>query len=124
MSAPEFVLRPYVVSVEGFGCATYHARTPARARVWAFDSAAFNGWTFKQFLQRSRLWRAPKHDPNYGREIIVAGERAFYVTGNSQYIQFVRPNSDVILNTHPYDVEPKELRPLHYRDDPKGADHG
>lgn len=114
--APDFFLRRYVVSVDGFGCHVYDAATPGKARSQAYFSAAFNGWTFKDFLRRCRVWRSPDvANPNHGREITVSGQRAFYVSGDSQYIRFVRPGSDVVLCSHPLDVEPEELRPFHYR---------
>lgn len=118
-SRAEFRMKQYVVSVEGFGCHVFDAVSPGRARAHAYQSSAFNGWTFKEFLRRCRLWRSPAAaHPNYGREITVGGERAYYVGGDSQYIRFVRPGADYLLNAHPLDVEPDELRPFHYR---KGA---
>lgn len=115
-SSAEFRMRRYVVWVEGFGCHVYDAVSPGRARADAYGAASFNGWTFKDFLRRARVWRSPPvANPNYGREITVGGERAFYIGGDSQYIQFVRPGADYVLNAHPLDVDPEELRPFHYR---------
>ncbi len=113
----EFSLKRYVVAVEGYGCAVYDASTTGKARSRAYRSDVFHGWTFKDFLRRCRVWRSPEvASPNYGREITVSGQRAFYVSGDSQYVRFVPPGSDQVLISHPLDIEPDELRQFHYRD--------
>lgn len=101
-----FILSPYRVSVDGFGYGIYHARSRGMALSAAYHSSAFNGWTFREFLIATRCWKEPESAPaNYGRIVEVGGEQCHYVSHDRQYMQFVRPGSDVILNTHPLDVK-------------------
>jgi hypothetical protein len=43
------------------------------------------------------------------------GERVWGLGHNRQYVQFVRPNGDHILNAHPLDVLPVSERPKAYQ---------
>ena len=108
-----FVLRAYNVTVNGQSH-IYFAKTPARARANAWsDYAGIYDVSFRDFLRCSSIRRAARFDEQcsrYGEALTICGEPAFYVSHNSQYIQFVRPGSDVVLHSHPLDVEPPEAR--------------
>lgn len=106
------LIKPWTVDVDGFGRYSYFAASRGKAMAKAFgDLAALrHGVTFKDFLKIARCRsQAPTND-RFGEALIVCGRPAFYVSHNSQYIQIVRPDSDVILNAHPLDVEPPEAR--------------
>jgi hypothetical protein len=112
MGSGALILKPFELTVQGFGTYRYFAATRGRAL-----SKAFGDWTslrdegtFKQFLKIASAKGCAIDCPRFGEEMTVCGEPAFYVSHNSQYIQFVRPGSDVIFNTHPLDVEPPEAR--------------
>lgn len=107
-------MKRYRVSVSGYGSETYDAASRGKALAQAYRTDAFGGWTFKKFLTQARVSQAAAL-ADYGREITVSGKPAFYLNRNSQYIRFVFPGSDVVLNSHPLDVEPDELRPPAYR---------
>lgn len=49
-------------------------------------------------------------------EITVLGKRALGLGHNGQYVQFVYPGKDVVLNAHPLDVLPASYRPRAYRE--------
>ena len=105
-----FILKSYRVYVSGFSGYSY----PARSRQMAL-SGAWNAYCnyrcicFKEFL---KIARAVQEEPikRFGEPITVGGRPAFYVGHNRQYIQFVRPWMDVILSSHPFDVEPPSAR--------------
>jgi len=103
------VVKPWRVAVSGYGEYTYFASSRGKALAQAWNSSAFLDWTFKEFLKRAR---AVREEPlgRFCEYIEVAGKPAYLVSYNRQYIQFVRPGSDVILNSHPYDVQPPEAR--------------
>lgn len=105
------IVKPWKVSVSGFPCHTYYAasRGKALAKACSDFQSYRDDYTFKDFLKIARCWREVGHD-RFGEEITVAGLPAYLVSYNRQYIQFVRPDSDVILNSHPLDVEPPEAR--------------
>lgn len=114
MSKPVgFVLRAYDVTVRGQSH-IYFAATAARARADAWrDYSECRDVSFGDFLKASSIRRAARFDEQgsrYGEAMTVCGKPAFYVSHNSQYIQFVRPGSDVVLHSHPLDVEPPEAR--------------
>lgn len=111
MTATEgLIVRPFAVSVPGFSTYAYVARSRGQALSHAWASwSSIGGGSFKDFLRIARC-RAAAPDPRFGEKIVICGQPAFYVGHNSQYIQFVRPGSDVILNAHPLDVEPPEAR--------------
>jgi hypothetical protein len=113
------IVKPWRVSVSGYGEHTYFAASRGKALAQAWRSGAFMNWSFKDFLQRAR---AVREEPmgRFGEYIEVGGKPAYLVSYDRQYIQFVRPDSDVILNSHPYDVEPPEARrgTAYYREIP------
>lgn len=113
--APSFIMKAYDVHVRGFPAHRVYAASPgkARAKSWQEYGAVSDG-SFADFLKISSVGRAvtPEH---FGAQITVNGTPGFYISSNSQYIQFVYPDADVILNAHPLDVEPESFRPDAYR---------
>lgn len=109
--AGSMIIKPFVVHVSGFGFWTYFASSRGKALAKAFSEyrSTFDAVTFKDFL---RLARVSPGEPSarFGEPITVGGQPAFYVSHNLQYIQFARPDGDVVMNSHPYDVEPPEAR--------------
>lgn len=103
------IIKPFRVVVDGFGGGIYYARSRGLALAHAWRCDAFNGHTFGEFLRIARSWKEAGHE-RFGEEITVCGKPAYLVSWNSQYIQFVRPGSDVIMNSHPMDVDPPEAR--------------
>ena len=70
-----FILSPYRVTVDDYGYGIYHARSRGKALSAAYHSSAFEGWSFKQFLQKVSCWKEPGSAPaNYGRIVEVGGE--------------------------------------------------
>lgn len=108
----DLIIRPYTVRVSGFGELTWFARSRGKALATAWE--AFCSYRddvdFKAFLKMARCIGRTAHNSRFGEAITVCGERAYWVSCDSQYIQFVRPNSDVILHSHPLDVHPAEAR--------------
>lgn len=108
-----FRLRRYVVTVAGWGEATHLATSRGKAMADAWRCDAFNGYSFGEFLKfaRCRLdWYQPQP-----REITVGGEQCWGLGNNGQYVEFVRPNGDHVLHSHPLDVLPEDIRPRAYR---------
>lgn len=108
----DLIIRPYIVTVSGFGELTWFARSrgKALAAAWEAYCSYRDDVDFKAFLKMARCIGKTGHDSRFGEPITVAGERAYWVSCDSQYIQFVRPDSVVILHSHPLDVEPPEAR--------------
>lgn len=109
------IVRPFKVSVSGFPDATYMAvsRQKAIAMAWRDIQTCGYSYSFKDFLKVATATQdAPA--PHFGTPITVGGKPAFFVSCNRQYVQFVRPDSDTILNSHPYDVLPETMRPSSY----------
>ena len=106
----DFIVRPFAVSVPGYPAYTYVARSRGQALAHAWRSwSSCGGGSFMDFMRIARCRRvAPS--PRFGEPLSICGRAAYYVGQNSQYIQFVRPDSDVVLNAHPLDVEPAEAR--------------
>lgn len=113
-----FILRRWIVSVEGHSDSFYLAssRGKAIASAWR-DYASCYDVAFGDFIRRAkcRLDRMVWPNSKFGDPITVGGEPGFYCGHNSQYVQFARPGGDFTLNAHPYDVEPEEYRPHTYR---------
>lgn len=110
MSGGKLIIKPWLVSVRGFDSHTYHAPSRGKALAAAFNSyQAHYAGSFKDFLRIANAIFCIS-DSRFGEQIEVCKLPAFYVSHNRQYIQFVRPDSDVILNSHPLDVEPPEAR--------------
>ena len=114
------IIKPWRVTVPGYGEDTYFAASRGKALADAWNSSAFLDWSFKDFLVRGA--KAVREEPSgrFGEHIEVGGKPAYLVSYDRQYIQFVRPDSDVIMNSHPLDVEPPEARrgTPYYRPDP------
>lgn len=99
------IVKPFRVEVRGFAAATYYARSrgKALADAWSEYTSTFDNCKFGAFLKIARAYSAVGHD-RFGEPITVCNEPAFYVGERGQYVRFVRPNSDVILLSHPADV--------------------
>lgn len=114
-----FIVKRWKVAVRwargGSTTGLYIAATRGKALADAWRSDVFNGVSFGEFLKFSSCWRDHSADPLYGQEIVVGGKPAFFISRDPQYVQFVRPGSDVVMNSHPYDVEPEHMRPSTYR---------
>ena len=111
MSAIGFLMKRYTVSVQGHGEQSYIAVSPSKARADAWrDYSGLYDITFKDFLRASSVRRAYLDSPRFGEPITVLGKPAFWVGCNRQYIQFVYAGEHLVLNSHPYDVEPPEAR--------------
>jgi hypothetical protein len=103
-------IQPFSVSVAGFGSYTYYAasRGKALAEVWR-ASLVCNSWSFKDFLRSANARRDEGH-PQFGESITVCGKPAYAVYSDRQYVHFIRPDSEAVFSSHPYDVEPPEAR--------------
>jgi hypothetical protein len=108
----DLIIRPYIVSVSGFGELTWFARSRGKALATAWEAYCSyrDDVDFKAFLKLARCVGERACGSRFGEPIMVGSERAYYVSHDRQYIQFVRPNSDVVLHSHPLDVEPPEAR--------------
>ena len=106
-----FILKSFMVAVTGFPAHTYHAqsRGKALASAWRDFCSYRDDVDFKAFMGMARCC-SEMAGSRFGEAMTVGGQPAFYVSHNRQYIQFVRPGCDVIMNSHPYDVEPPEAR--------------
>lgn len=113
MSGPDFILRRYLVEVGRWGSAPILAASRGKALADAWRSDAFEGYTFGEFLKMARC-RLDPHQP-VPTEITVSGERALGLGHNGQYVRFVYPGKEVVLNSHPLDVLPESYRPAAYR---------
>lgn len=104
------IVKPFIVEVRGFSEQTYYTRSrgAALARAWN-EYAECRDCTFGEFLKISKAYSGVGSD-RFGEQMTICGKPAFYIGHNCQYIQFVRPDSDVIMNSHPLDVEPPEAR--------------
>lgn len=112
----DFILRRFEVTVMGFSepmrsIMLASTRGKALADAWRHD--IFEGYTFGEFLKIARC-RLDRHQPKPD-EITVMGKRALGLGHNGQYVQFVYPGQDVVLNAHPLDVMPVRARPRAYQ---------
>jgi hypothetical protein len=113
LSTPrDLIIRPYIVSVSGFGELTWFARSrgKALAEAWRSFCSYRDDVGFGDFLKMARCIGVGPKAERFGEEITVGGKSAYWVSCDRQYIQFVRPGSDQILNSHPLDVLPVEAR--------------
>lgn len=110
---PDFILRRFIVTVGRWGEGAYLASTRGKALADAWRSDAFEGYTFGEFLKMARC-RLDRWQPT-PVEITVEGKRALGLGHNGQYVQFVYPGKEVVLNAHPLDVLPESVRPKVYR---------
>jgi len=101
-----FILKRYRVEVDGIEDVLITAKSPgqARSKAWQMWECDIGPLPFMDFLRRSRVLRETPVGGHFGHAISVAGKLAFYVSFDGQYIQFVRPGCDVVLNAHPDDV--------------------
>lgn len=109
----DFILRRYVVTVGRWGEGIYLARSRGKALADAWRSDAFEGYTFGEFLKMARC-RLSEWQPTPD-EITVEGKRALGLGHNGQYVQFVYPGGEWVLNAHPLDVLPESYRPKAYQ---------
>lgn len=112
----DFILRRFEVSVIGFSepmrsIKLAATRGKALADAWRHD--IFEDYTFGEFLKIARC-RLDRYQP-VPDEITVLGRRALGLGHNGQYVQFVYPGQEVVLNAHPLDVLPERARPRAYR---------
>ena len=105
MNPDDLVVKEFAVLVLGWSPMRYVARSRGQAmsKAWS-DYQICHECSFKRFLGLATARRAEASD-DFGKPIIVCGEPAFRVGENRQYVQFVRPGSDVVLNAHPLDVK-------------------
>jgi hypothetical protein len=105
--APLKPIRTYAVKVDGFPEVLYSARSPAkaRARCWSEFTEAYE-ISFKDFLGKSTVRRADD-PPGIGKRILVEGRPATRCIGygHDHYVHFMHDDSDVVLCSHPADVE-------------------
>lgn len=67
MGAAPRQIRVWSVTVEGYGSANFNAVSRGKAMAEAWRSSAFDGWSFKEFIQRARCKLAPSlADDGYG----------------------------------------------------------
>jgi hypothetical protein len=109
-----FIVKAWDVTVDGYGTGRYIAKSRGKALAKAWGCDAFSHLTYGAFLKVARC-RKGEMGPLEGKQITVGGRPAYFVSNDLQYVQFVRPGSDVVMNSHPYDVEPEEFRPSTYR---------
>lgn len=108
-----FVLRRFEVEVSGYGSGVYLARTRGKAMADAWRSDAFSHLSFGEFIKVATC-RLSRHQPT-PNEITVSGKPALGLGHNGQYVQFVWPGGEVVLNSHPLDVLPEICRPKAYQ---------
>jgi hypothetical protein len=109
-----FLLKRWIVAVDGYGEESFTAPTRGAAMANAWRCDAFSSSTFSEFLKFARC-RRDQHQPHgYGDEITVCGKPAFFVGANRQYVQIAYPGGQFVLNPHPYDVLPERYRPTTY----------
>ncbi len=122
MTEPGFILKAYYVSVDGFPASPRFASSPAKARYQAYtDYSECRDISFRDFMKISRCTRAYEAPEYFGEPLTINGLKGFFVSRNSQYVQFVYAGEDVIFNVHPMDVMPEYLRPSSYRSEKSDA---
>ena len=102
---PEFLLRPFAVTVEGFGTSLFHAPTRSRALADAWNAYVGAGYDVRygDFMKIAQV-RATMPGERFGEPILVGGRRAFYVSWDTHYVQFASPGATRHSNSHPLDV--------------------
>lgn len=99
-----FLLKRYLVTVNGFTAHPYDAHSPGAARVQAWHSyCSYRHVTFKEFMRMSVVRRGEAPE-GYGRVITVGGKTAHFVSRDSQYVRFVLPDEKRAFISHPLDV--------------------
>jgi hypothetical protein len=103
-------VKSYAIAVEGFPEAIYCGRRPSNARLQCYRAyCSYRDIPFREFLTIARLRRVP-NPPGVGDRILVGGQPATRVLPVGQYVGFLRDDSDVVLCSHPNDVEPTDAR--------------
>ncbi|RYY05151.1 MAG: hypothetical protein EON55_28300 [Alphaproteobacteria bacterium] len=104
-------VKPWEVQVAGYGYSQtpYFEASRGKAIASAWGSPAFEGMSFKDFLKIVRCARAEPSE-RYGERFTISGRAARYISHNRQYVQFVWEGGDVVLNTHPLDIDQPEAR--------------
>lgn len=99
-----FLIKRYLVEVEGCPAYPYDEASPGKARAasWRLYSE-YRDCTFKEFLKISRVFKGEAPE-GYGRPILVSGRPGYWVGHDGQYVRFTFPYSDVVLLSHPLDV--------------------
>lgn len=106
-------IKTYLVTVQGFDGQRYCARSRGMAQTACWrDYCSYEQITFHQFLKISRIHQIPNPEP-VGRRIKVNGIEATQVLSRSdqyvwfmhQYVWFMHDDSDIILCSHPADVQ-------------------
>ncbi len=102
-----FLLKAYSVAVSGFAPISYDAPSPGKARSKAWHAYRnYRDVPFKEILRISIVSRVDP-PPGFGERITVGGRPAYRCLASyGQYTRFVRDDSDVVLLSHPADVEP------------------
>lgn len=115
----DFRIKAWSIAADGFQPYTYYAASRARALRDAWHGYCnYRQVSFKDWLLMARCSKRDDLPDEFGQAITVGGKPAFFVTSNSQYVQFVRPYAIEVFNAHPYDVEPEHMRPWTYRKEP------
>lgn len=116
MDKSTFRLRRWEVSVSGFSesmrCIVL-ARTRGQAMADTWRSDISLSCSFGEYLKIARC-RLDHCQPK-PEAITVLGKPAWGLGHNGQYVQFVYPDGDHVLNAHPYDVLPVSARPERYQ---------
>lgn len=115
MSNPDFTLKQWNVSVEGWGIGKIVTATRGKALANAWGCDAFSGITFAQFLKIARCVRAEVIDDDFGHPITVDGKPAFFISKDRAQVSVAFPRNDGIFSSHPTDVLPERFRPDAYQ---------
>ena len=102
--APEFMIRPFTVSVEGHPPALVFAPTrgQAMAKAWS-DYRSVHDVSYKAFMAMAHVVKAPA-PPRFGERITVSGSPAFLVADGQHAVRYAYPGDLTIGSTHPLDV--------------------
>ena len=112
-----FKIRAWRVHVSCFSepaSAVVLAATRGKALSKTWSSDAFEGYSYKQFLKIARCTIEPVQPQPV--EITFEGKPCWFVDKNNAYVRFVWPDTDQILNAHPYEILPVSVRPTCYQD--------
>lgn len=106
----DLIIHPYTAHVAGYGSHTCFAKSRGQALSRTFNLLKqCSNISYRDFLGIVSCRKSAPYE-RFGSLITVEGRKAFYVSHNRQYVEFVYPNSDVILSSHPLDVLPIEAR--------------
>ena len=101
-----FLLRPWIIEVEGFDPHTVFAasRGKALALDWRAYCDALNPIPFFDFLRRAKAYGGLGNPDHFGKRITVEGRPAFLVQWSGRDPLFVWPDSETMLRAHHSDV--------------------